>query len=100
MLKKVNKLKSIIDTAHSAGIWVGMCGEMASEPAFIPILLGLGLDEISSSAVSIPEIKKIIRSLTYVEAEKIANKVLQLSTAAQIAEYTKRKINELISNKV
>ena len=93
-------LKSIIDTAHSAGIWVGMCGEMASEPAFIPILLGLGLDEISSSAVSIPEIKKIIRSLTYVEAQKIANKVLQLSTAAQIAEYTKRKINELISNKV
>ena len=92
-------LKSIIDTAHSAGIWVGMCGEMACEPAFIPILLGLGLDEFSASAVSVPEIKKIIRSLTYTEAQKIANKVFQFSTASQIEEYTRKKINELIYNK-
>ena len=51
-------IKSIIDIGHDAGIWVGMCGEMASEPVFSLILLGLGLDEFSASAVSVPEIKK------------------------------------------
>ncbi|HOX10255.1 MAG TPA: phosphoenolpyruvate--protein phosphotransferase, partial [Candidatus Omnitrophota bacterium] len=56
-------IKNVIDTGHKHNIWVGMCGEMAGEPAFSLILLGLGLDEFSTSPVNIPRIKQIIRSV-------------------------------------
>ncbi|MBU0634958.1 MAG: phosphoenolpyruvate--protein phosphotransferase [Candidatus Omnitrophica bacterium] len=92
-------IKSIIDAGHSAGIWVGMCGEMASEPVFALILLGLGLDEFSASAVSVPEIKKVIRSVSYKEARSIANKVLELDTATKIEQYGRAKLKELLIGK-
>ncbi|MFH2144736.1 MAG: phosphoenolpyruvate--protein phosphotransferase [Candidatus Omnitrophota bacterium] len=92
-------IKSIIDVGHSAGIWVGMCGEMASEPVFTLILLGLGLDEFSASAVSVPEIKKVIRSVSYKEARSIANKVLELDTATKIEQYGRAKLKELLIDK-
>lgn len=89
-------IKSVIDTAHKEGIWVGMCGEMAAEPPFILVLLGLGLDEFSASAVAIPEIKKIIRSVTYEQAKKIAEKALTFSTGKEIESYLRTKLSELI----
>ncbi len=89
-------LKRIIDEAHKAGIWVGMCGEMAGEPLFTPLLLGLGLDELSMSPVVIPEIKKIIRSLTLTEAKELSKKALKLSTAQQIEVLLKEKVKKIL----
>jgi len=84
-------LKTIIETGHSKKIWVGICGEMAGDPLLTPVLVGLGLDEISTSPVMIPEIKKIIRQMDYEEAKEIAQYVLTLRTGAEIMTYLKQK---------
>ena len=89
-------IKSIIDVGHNAGIWVGMCGEMAAEPVFAIVLLGLGLDEFSASPVAVPEIKKIIRSMSYEKAQEIATKILTFDTATKIQEYANLKLKELV----
>jgi len=89
-------IKSIIDIGHNAGLWVGMCGEMAAEPVFVSVLLGLGLDEFSASPVAVPEIKKIIRSMSYANAQEIAAKILTFDTSDKIQEYANAKLKELI----
>ena len=80
-------IKNVVDAGHRKGIWVGMCGEMAGDPLATLILLGLGLDELSVSPAMLLEVKKIIRSVTYAEAQKIAEKALQLKTSQQIERY-------------
>lgn len=92
-------IKAVIDAGHNEGIWVGMCGEMAAEPVFTLVLLGLGLDEFSASAVAVPEIKKIIRSVNFEQAQDIASKILQLKSAEEIHKFAGMKLNELIQNK-
>jgi phosphotransferase system enzyme I (PtsI) len=80
-------LRHVIQAAHQEKIWVGLCGEMAGDPLFTLILLGLGLDEFSTSAVSLPEVKKTIRSVRFSDAEAIARHVLTLPTSAEIREF-------------
>lgn len=88
-------IKSIIDVGHKSNIWVGMCGEMAGDPAFTLILLGLGLDEFSMPSIMIPEIKHIIRSVTLLQAQGIANGALSFSTAKEIGDFVHQKMKEL-----
>lgn len=80
-------IKMVIDNGHREGKMVGMCGEMAGDPAAIPVLLGLGLDEFSMSAVSILNARKLVRELDYKKAEEIGTTVLTLSTSKEIKEY-------------
>ncbi len=89
-------LKRIIDGAHKAGIWVGMCGEMAGEPLFTLILLGLGLDEFSMSPVVIPEVKKVIRSLTLKEAKELSRKALKFPVAQEIEALLKERVKKIL----
>lgn len=89
-------IKSIIDAAHNAGIWVGMCGEMAGEPAFALLLLGLGLDEFSMPASVMPEMKYMIRSITMEQARDIAAQALRLSTGKEIEEFSQRRLREIL----
>ncbi|MCG2704073.1 MAG: phosphoenolpyruvate--protein phosphotransferase [Candidatus Omnitrophica bacterium] len=89
-------IKSIIDIGHSEGLWVGMCGEMASEPVFVLILLGMGLDEFSASAVSVPEIKKVIRSVTLEQSQEVAAEVLTLQSGREILEHANARLKALI----
>jgi len=77
-------IKHVVDASHRAGIWTGMCGEMAGDITAAPILLGLGLDELSMSAISIPRVKKIIRSMTYEDAVKLAEEALNLEEPDEI----------------
>lgn len=65
----IRTIKGIVDSAHAAGIKVSMCGEMAGEPAYVPILLGLELDELSMNAPVIPWVKKIVRAMSASEAK-------------------------------
>ncbi|MFA6355866.1 MAG: phosphoenolpyruvate--protein phosphotransferase [Candidatus Omnitrophota bacterium] len=93
-------IKNVIDTGHKSNIWVGMCGEMAGEPAFTLLLLGLGLDEFSTSPVNIPRIKQIIRSVDYATAQKIADEAMALSTGAEIEEFANMKLRQLMPGMV
>ena len=80
----IRLIKNIIDAGHNAGKTVGMCGEMASDPKFTPVLIGLGLDEFSMSSVQIPKIKKVIRSITKQKAKELVNKILNCKNLEEI----------------
>ncbi|MCL2007549.1 MAG: phosphoenolpyruvate--protein phosphotransferase [Treponema sp.] len=69
-------LKSAIQAAHDKGIKAAMCGEMAGDPSMTALLLGLGLDEFSMAASSIPRVKRIIRNVTLDECRKLAEELL------------------------
>lgn len=77
-------IRMAVDAAHRAGIWVGVCGEMASNPRTALLLLGLGIDELSMGAVSIPEIKYLMRHVRLSEARKVAGRTLNLKTSEEI----------------
>lgn len=88
-------IKGIVDSAHAAGIKVSMCGEMAGEPAYVPILLGLELDELSMNAPVIPWVKKIVRAMSASEAKKLLRDVMAFSTAAEIEGCVRDHMAEL-----
>jgi phosphotransferase system enzyme I (PtsI) len=88
--------KNIIEIAHRAGIWVGMCGEMAGDLLFIPVLLGLGLDEFSASPRNVPEIKQVIRAVTLRQAKEIANTALSFTTAQEVVGFLRARLKETI----
>jgi phosphotransferase system enzyme I (PtsI) len=82
-------LRRIIERGKRKDVWVGMCGEMAGDPLATILLLGLGLDEFSVVPNVLPEIKKIIRSVKYADARKIANKVLTMQTEDEVKDHLK-----------
>ncbi|MCG6202463.1 phosphoenolpyruvate-protein phosphotransferase PtsI [Psychromonas antarctica] len=77
-------IKNVIDASHAAGKWTGMCGELAGDERATLLLLGMGLDEFSMSAISIPTVKKIIRSTSFADVKALADKALSMATAAEI----------------
>ncbi|MDR1418088.1 MAG: phosphoenolpyruvate--protein phosphotransferase [Endomicrobium sp.] len=79
-------IKQIIDSAHKENIEVAMCGEMAGDPLYTPILLGFGLDEFSVSPFQVLKIKKIIRSMSFKEVKEIADKILQCGDKKSISK--------------
>jgi phosphotransferase system enzyme I (PtsI) len=89
-------IKNVIDAAHRSGIWVGMCGEMSGDIVMTLILLGLGLDEFSTSPIAIPEIKRIIRSVNMEQAKEIAQQAITLSTGKEIEKFARRKLKEIV----
>ncbi|HTY58009.1 MAG TPA: phosphoenolpyruvate--protein phosphotransferase [Bacteroidota bacterium] len=92
----VRTIRHIIDAGHRKGVWVGMCGEMAADPLATVLLVGLGIDELSVIPSVLPEIKKIILSIKYKEAKRVADKVLAMSTEVEIREH----LSSIIKNKV
>lgn len=90
----IRLIKHVIDASHEQGKFTGMCGELASDPVATMILLGLGLDEFSMTASSIPLIKNILRSVSKAECEEVANKALTMDTAEEITGYAKSVLIE------
>jgi phosphotransferase system enzyme I (PtsI) len=80
-------IKGVIDAGKAAGIPVSMCGEMASDPIYAIVLIGLGLDIFSMNPSSIPIIKNIARSVRYRDCRRIAEMALQKKTAQEIEEF-------------
>ena len=83
-------IKNVIDAGHSQGVWVGMCGEMASDRLATPLLIGMGIDELSVSPFDVPEIKKIIRQTDFREAKKLAQKALTFTTTKEISDFIRQ----------
>ncbi len=80
-------IKGIIDNAHNAGIWVGMCGEAAGDPKLIPVFVGMGLDEFSMNSPSILRSRYIVRNLNKEDMEIIAKSTLDMENALEVEEY-------------
>lgn len=82
----IRLLKMIVDAAHHQNIWVGVCGEMAGDIQLIPLLLGLGVDELSASSTVVPRVKKAVQSLSIPVCRELAETVLTLDTSAAILD--------------
>jgi phosphoenolpyruvate-protein phosphotransferase len=82
----LRQIQRVIAAGHEAGIWVGVCGELAGDPEGVPVLLGLGLDEFSMSPPLIPRAKAILRRWTLTEARQLAEEALKLDTAGGVRE--------------
>ncbi len=76
-----------IEEGHLKGIWVGMCGEMAGNPPAIPLLIGMGIDELSMAPSLVPRVKEIVRELDYSVSKDVWNKVQQMSDKGEIRSY-------------
>ncbi len=83
-----------IKVGKESGIWVGLCGEMSSDVVCAYVLLGLGIDELSTSPYVVPEIKEKMRSVYFSEAEKIARHVLTLRTASEVEQAVLEKMEK------
>ncbi|MDR0217798.1 MAG: phosphoenolpyruvate-protein phosphotransferase PtsI [Enterobacteriaceae bacterium] len=90
----LNLIKQVIDASHAEGKWTGMCGELAGDERATLLLLGMGLDEFSMSAISIPRIKKIIRNANYGDAKTLAEQALTQPTAQELMELVDTFIRE------
>ena len=76
-------LQTVVEAAHRNNIWVGVCGEMASDVTLMPMLVGLGVDELSAVATAIPRIKKAIQSLNYEETRELVARLAMNETAGE-----------------
>jgi multiphosphoryl transfer protein len=83
------QIRQTVQAARAHGKWVGVCGELAGDPAAIPILLGLGVKELSMASGAIPKAKQIIRTLKLKDAKTLAGQVLQLDTADAVRKLVK-----------
>ncbi|HTL48253.1 MAG TPA: phosphoenolpyruvate--protein phosphotransferase [Verrucomicrobiae bacterium] len=88
-------IRQTVENGHRNNIWVGICGEMSSDPAIAAVLLGLEIDEISTSPVVLPKVKKIIRSLSFADAKELADKALGFATGDEVREYINGRLRSV-----
>ena len=77
-------LKMTVEAAHQHGIWTGVCGEIAGDPVLAPLLIGLGVDELSAAPPVVPQVKYIVRRLKMTEAQELAAFALQCESPSEI----------------
>jgi len=82
-----------IDGAHKHGKWVGICGELGADPYAVPVLIGLGIDELSINTPSVPLVKAQIRALKVPELQSLARQALECATAQEVRELVKKQLN-------
>jgi phosphotransferase system enzyme I (PtsI) len=94
-------IEMVVDAAGKNNVAVNVCGEMSGEPLYTMLLLGLGIRQLSITPHNIPEIKKVIRSITMSEAAQVAREVMRLETARDVNNYlreqTRRVLPEVVS---
>jgi phosphotransferase system enzyme I (PtsI) len=96
----LRSLKMIVSAAHSAGIEACICGEMAGDPLYLPLLLGLGFDELSMSPPSIPRVKQILRRCSMTQAKELADKSLAFATSEEVENFLKGEIAAHFSDSI
>ncbi len=88
-------IKKTVDDAHAHNIEVAICGEMAGEPLYAPILLGLGIDEMSMNAYSIPRVKKVIRGLRHTYCKSIVAEILAKDSPKESEFFVRKEMAKL-----
>ncbi|HEY6409287.1 MAG TPA: phosphoenolpyruvate--protein phosphotransferase [Ktedonobacteraceae bacterium] len=86
-------IRMVIDAAHAQGKWVGLCGDLAGDPLAVSVLLGLGLDEFSMTARSLPAVKQAIRRCTLAQAREIALHALALGDASEVRGFLHHQLD-------
>jgi phosphocarrier protein FPr len=77
-----------VQAAHRAGKWVGVCGELGADPQAVPILVGLGVDELSVTAPAVPTVKAQVRGLDFARSQALAQDALKCKTAKEVRQLT------------
>ena len=94
-------IRSVIAAGHENGIPVCVCGEMAADPMVAIILIGMGIDELSMSSVSVPSVKKVIRSIHLTEAKVLVEEILGQSTIEGVKRLVERRLRSYVKqNKI
>jgi len=88
-------IKEVVSAARAAGIWVGICGEMAADPAMAFLLMGMGITELSMAPLAIPEVKQMAVSVSFKEASEFARKILRLDSTVEIADLLKKQYSRI-----
>ena len=91
-------IRMVVTAAHRRKIGVNVCGEMSGEPLYTMLLLGLGLRQLSVPPHSVPEIKKIVRSMTIAEAARVVRKVLHLESARDVTNLLREEGRKIVPN--
>ncbi|GIW84624.1 MAG: phosphoenolpyruvate--protein phosphotransferase [Thermogemmata sp.] len=89
-------IRQVVEVGKRKEIEVNVCGEMSGEPLYVPLLVGLGLRQLSATPRKIPEIKRVIRQLRTDEAEQMAQVAMQLETARQINGYLREQLRRIL----
>jgi phosphotransferase system enzyme I (PtsI) len=89
-------IKQVVEAARREQIEVNVCGEMSGEPLYAPLLVGLGIRQLSATPRKIPEIKRVIRHLHVQEAERLADSVMKLETARQVGNYLRDHLRRIL----
>jgi phosphotransferase system enzyme I (PtsI) len=82
----IRLLRMTIEAAHARKLWVGVCGEMAGDIALTPLLLGLGVDELSAGAAIVPRVKRAVQALDIAACQQLVEDISHLDSAAVIQE--------------
>jgi len=92
----IRMIKMVVDEGIKAGKTVSVCGEIAADPRFTPLLLGLGVHELSVSSPSLPIIKNVIRHLSIIEAEELVHEVLRCVTPVEVESVLERAYQKIL----
>ncbi len=88
-------IKQVVENGHRLKRWVGCCGEMSGDPAIVMLLVGLEIDEISTSPFVLPKIKKTIRAMSFKEARVMARKAMEFTSGIEIREFLNVKLRAI-----
>ncbi|MDP3921600.1 MAG: phosphoenolpyruvate--protein phosphotransferase [Candidatus Omnitrophota bacterium] len=91
-------IKSVIESGHRKKLPVGICGEMSGDPGVAVLLVGLEIDEISTSPAMLPKVKRAIRAVSFKEAKKIAQRALEFSTGSEVRDFLIAKLKSIASD--
>jgi phosphoenolpyruvate-protein phosphotransferase (PTS system enzyme I) len=89
-------IRMVVEAAKREEVAVNVCGEMSGEPVYAPLLVGMGLRQLSATPRKIPEIKRVIRSLTVPDAERVAQEALRMETAREVASYLREQLRRFL----
>lgn len=93
-------IQMVIDAGRVEGIPVTVCGQMSSDPKFVPLLIGLGIRNVSVTPISVPEVKDVIRNFSVEDAEQIAKHALSLDVARDVENYLRTELNRLCPDRI
>ena len=88
-------IQQTIDAGHRHGLWVGVCGEMGADPLMTPLLLGMGVDELSVAPLAVPLVKDVVRSMKYSRAKELAATALSCKTAVEVLSHCRKLTMEV-----